>query len=79
MINKHNTRDCETCAAQYEADVIGALIPQHPSNTDVLKQQAEGIGRSIQAMTRASDKATANLVERLIQFAEEIKRQAVEL
>lgn len=76
---KHSGRDCEVCAAQQEADAVGAIpTAGHRSNSDEIGARAEGVARAVQRMTGAPDSSAGELWRTLIQFAEEIKRQAVE-
>lgn len=76
---KHNPAHCEVCAAQQEADALGAIpTAGHLSDDRLLQQQAEGVARAVQAMTGASDNAAAELWRRLYAFANEIKRQTIE-
>ena len=79
MHTKHNTSDCEVCAAQQEADALGAIpTAGHQSDHDLIAAKAEGVARTIQRITGASDSTARELWRQLMAFAEEIKRQAVE-
>lgn len=45
---------------------------------ELIETQAASVAKAIQAMTQASDDTTEELTRRLIEFAEEIKLQAIE-
>lgn len=70
---KHNAGNCEICAAVVEADAIGA-IPPVGHKRESLPALAEQIAEAI----RIGDQRKTHVTDRLLAFAEEIKRQAIE-
>ena len=74
MLNtRHSPRDCECCAALVEADAVGAIPPASHKH-EGLPALAEKIAEAI----RIGDQRKAHVTSLLLEFAAEIKREAIE-
>lgn len=70
---QHSAGDCEVCAAQQEADAVGAIPTAGHERTKI-----EALAKQIAIAIRIGEQRTNQTAELLIAFAEEIKRQAIE-
>lgn len=77
MHTKHSAGDCEVCAAQQDADAVGAIPTAGHSGNEHVERLASKLAFLI--YHHDSDLVSQDNIRRaLIEFAEEIKRQAVE-